>query len=284
MSLHSKALVISMSIGMPPQSKTLKAESEELEIKHRAEPSQVTAVAKLFAKQDLRGLQKVASAARRWFKDHTLPYGRSQGIIPAKTFFSFTQEIGNFRLDFEQQKRALLDNIETVLQNAQLANGTLFDRDNYPSLQELEKDIYFSIECNPVPSSNDYDKLADLTPEELEVLKNEAVLSSQNKMQSAIQDLFNRLLKTLLHAANKLRDDDEGMQIFRDTLVDNINRAVEAAEILNITDDDQLREFSSKVKELFDGVSASDLRRDPQLRKETADKASELAKRITELF
>ena len=284
MSLHSKALLVSLSIGMPPQSKTLKTESELLELKHRAEPNQVSAVAKLFAKQDLRGLQRAATTARKWFKEHTLPYGRSQGIIPAKMFFSFTQELGSLRLDFEAQKRALIDNIEDVLQNAQLANGTLFDRNNYPSLQELEKDIYFSIECHPVPSSNDYDKLADLTPEELELLKNEAVLNSQNKMQSAIQDLFNRLLKTLLHAANKLQDDDEGMQIFRDTLVGNINKAVEAAEILNITDDNQLQEFTIKVKELFDGVSASDLRRNPQLRKETADKAAELAKRITELF
>ena len=93
MSLHSKGLIVSLSIGMPPQSKTLKGESEVLEHKHGTEPNQAVVVSKLFARQDIKGLQQAATQARNWFKEKTLSYGRGLGLIPAKQYFSFLQNL-----------------------------------------------------------------------------------------------------------------------------------------------------------------------------------------------
>ena len=285
MSLYNKALLVSLSIGMPPMSKTLKAQSEKIEFENRTEPNQATVVTKLFARQDTKGLQQAASKARKYFKEKSLPYGRSLGIIPAKNYFNFLQDIGNFRLEFNTEKENIIRNIEEVIANARAANGDLFDRNNYPSIAELEANIYFSIEANPVPATNDYDKLADLTPEEIELLKKEAVLSNQSKLESAMQDLFGRLMKGLIHAAERLKDDDNGeMQIFRDSLIGNIGKAVEAAETLNIEDNDQLQQFTDKIKDVFDGLSAQELRTNSQLRKETAAKAADIAQKMSELF
>ena len=227
----------------------------------------------------------VSQEVRKYFKEKTMTYGRSLGIIPAKNYFNFLQDIGNFRLEFNTEKENIIRNIEEVIANARAANGDLFDRNNYPSIAELEANIYFSIEANPVPATNDYDKLADLTPEEIELLKKEAVLSNQSKLESAMQDLFGRLMKGLIHAAERLKDDDNGeMQIFRDSLIGNIGKAVEAAETLNIEDNDQLQQFTDKIKDVFDGLSAQELRTNSQLRKETAAKAADIAQKMSELF
>lgn len=284
MSLHNKALVVTLSLGMPPQSKTLRGESDKLASEHRAEVNQAVVVAKLFAKADLRGLQRVSSEVRNWFKEKTLPYGRGQGLIPATQYFTFMQDLGTFRLRFNEAKQDLIDNIEVILSNAQSVSGTLFDRANYPSLNELDSSIYFSIECNPVPAANDYDKLADLTPEELEVLKREAVVNAQSKVNVAIQDLFKRLLKSVSHAAERLKDDDGGAKIFHNTLIGNINKAVDAAETLNVEDDDELKRLTAMVKDIFDGINPDELRRDADLRRNTAAKAEEIASKISELF
>lgn len=285
MALHDKALLVTLTIGMPPQSKSLKGESELLEIKHQTEPSQTQVVNKLFAKSDIKPLQQAANKARIWFKEKTLPYGRSMGLIPTSRYYDFLQELGTYRLEFNEQKQALIDNIEDVLHRAQVANGSLFNRNNYPSLAELQDKIYFAFEVHPVPSSNDYDKLADLTPEQIETLKQEAVINSRTKTKSAIEDLFKRLVGGLEHAANRLQDDDNGhKKIFHDTLVSNIHKAVEAAETLNIEDDEQLKDMTEKVKSIFEGLTADDLRRDTKLRKETADRAAELANKMSEIF
>lgn len=281
MSLHSKALLVSLTIGMPPMSKTLKAQSEKIEFENRTEPNQATVVTKLFAKQDTRGLQQVATRARKYFREKTITYGRSFGIIPAKNYFSFLQDMGNFRLEFNTEKENIIRNIEEVIANARAANGDLFDKNNYPAVWELEENIFFKITCQPVPAANDYDKLADLTPEEIETLKREAVLDTQSKLESAVKDLFGRLLKGLIHAAERLGDEDK---VFHASLIGNIHKAIESAETLNIDDNVELKKFTDAVKELFDGISASDLRTDSKLRKETATKASDLAQKMSELF
>ena len=281
MSLHSKALLVTLSIGMPPMSKTLKEKSIDLEIQHRTEPNQAAVVSKLFAKSDIKDLQNAAARARQYFKVKTLPFGRAMGIIPASQYFNFLQEMGNFRLDFESAKEDIIKNIEDILRNAEAANGTLFNKEHYPAVWELEENIFFKITCQPVPAANDYDKLADLTPEEIETLKREAVLDTQSKLESAVKDLFGRLLKGLIHAAERLGDEDK---VFHASLIGNIHKAIDSAETLNIDDNAELKKFTDAVKELFDGISASDLRTDSKLRKETAEKASDLAQKMSELF
>lgn len=284
MSLSKKALLVDLTIGMPPQTCSYKEEADEISMKHRSDPAQARVVGRLFAKQDIKPLQQVSQQARAWFKEKTLPYGRSRGIIPAKRYWDFMQEIGAFRLQFNSAKAALINNMEDVLANAQAVNGTLFDRSLYPSLAELESKISFSIECHPVPAANAYDQLAELSPQEIEKLKEEAVINTQTKYNEAIKSLFERILKSLIHAVERLTDDDKGGKIFRGTLITNIEAAIEAAETLNIENDEQLAKLSASVRSVFDGISADDLRRSKQLRKSTAEKAEDLVKKISDIL
>ena len=233
----------------------------------------------------MKGLQQAAGAARNRFKELTLPFGRGQGLIPTARYFDFLEEMTKLKNTFEGEKDYILDNIQKVLRNAADANGSLYDPNNYPSLGDLRDAIYFSIEVNPVPASNAFYELTNLSPEEIEVLKNEAVLTAQNRTEVAMKDLFSRLLKTLNHTAERLTDEKTGeRKIFHDTLVTNIKKAVTAAETLNLTDDATLKELTESVKEIVEGLSVHELRKDSELRKETAAKAAELAAKIEDLF
>lgn len=285
MSIHQKGLLVSLQIGSIPQSKKVRRASEKLERDNNTAPKQAAVVSRLFAKQDIKGLQSVVSAARTKFKDLTLPYGRGQGLIPSNKYFDFLEEMTSLKAQFEAERRYLLDNIEGILKNAEEVNGSLFDRNNYPELGDLSEAMYFSIEVNPVPAANEFDKLADLTPEEIEVLKREAVINANSKTEAAIRDLFERLFKTLQHAADRLTDEESGeCKIFRNTLIGNIEKALHAAETLNINDDEGLKSLTEEVKRVIVDLTADDLRKDKELRKETAQKAADLASKIGDLF
>ena len=285
MSIHTRGLLVSLVIGMPPQSKKIMAASEKVELDNGTAPNQAAVVSRLFAKEDVRELQKAATAARAFFKKTTLPYSRGVGLMNAANYFEFLSSMTMYKEAFEREKNRIVDNMEQVLENASRVNGDLFDMKHYPSMLELQENIMFHIEVTPVPMANDFDKLADLSPDEIEKLQQEAVLSQQSKTQAAMRDLFERLLTTLKHAAERLSDDETGgCKIFRDTLVSNIEEAIIAAETLNITDDEELKKLSDEVKEIIDGVTAAELRKDVTLRKETARKSQELASRIESLF
>ena len=285
MSISEKALLMTLTIGMPPASRKVKPESERLEKEKGTAKNQAAVVAKLFARQDIEPLNKVSGAARRRFRELTIAYGRSSGLVPTVRYFDFMTEIGAFRREFEAERDELLSNFKDALGRAEEVNGGLFDVNNYPDYETLASQMYFSIECTPVPTENDYDRLSDLTPEQIEVLKREAVVTAQSKTQAAMRELFERLFKSVKHMAERLSDEETGDQkIFRDTLIDNVNKAIAAAETLNITDDTELVELTQNIKEAIDGITAPDLRRDAELRRTTAEKAKEIADRLSELL
>jgi hypothetical protein len=286
MSIHNKALLANITIGMPPVTKKIRTRSEELESEHHTERNQVSVISKLFSQEDIGPLQKISNAARTRFREITLPYGRSQGLVPTSNYFDFLAEMGNYKRAYEEERDTILRNISSILANAAVVNGNLYDPNNYPGYEEMAGRMYFSIDVTPVPAANDYDKLADLTPEQIEVLKREAVITNNSLLEAAMQDLIERLLKSVKHAASRLTDDEvTGEQkIFKDTTISNIDKALEAVKTLNIEDNESLVEIAAQVESLFGTVSANDLRRDANLRKETAAKAAELAAKIGELF
>lgn len=53
---------------------------------------------------------------------------------------------------------------------------------------------------------------------------------------------------------------------------------------LNITDDNQIAALVQEIKEVLEGVTAADLRKDMTLRHETASKADDLAKKIADFL
>lgn len=285
MSIAEKALLVNLTIGLPPASKKVKGASEQIETEKLTAKNQASVVSRLFARQDVQELSRVATEARKRFHELVLPYGRSAGLVPTARYFDFMEEIGQFRRQFEAEKQDLLSNFKQALDNAAEANGKLFDINNYPSYAEMEDRIFFSIEITPVPTGNEYDQLADLTPEQIENLKREAIITNQSKAEDAMKALYDRLFKTVKHVGERLTDEETGDQkVFRDTLLTNLEKALEAAETLNITDDNDLKQLAQEVREVIAGVTANDLRRDAELRRETATKAKDIATRIGELF
>lgn len=285
MSIYEKALLVSLQIGCPPQAKKVKGASEEVEVNKKTAPKQAAVVTKLFAKEDVKDLISTANAARARFKELTLPWGRGVGLVPTARYMDFLEEMRTIKAAFDSEKKRLLDDFSNILANAATVNGDLFDLKNYPQYEDMRDSMYFSIEAMPVPAANEYDKLSGLSKEELAKLKEEAVISAQSRTEDAIKDLFKRMLVTLTHAAERLAPaEDGGLNVFKDTLLSNIHKAVIAAETLNITDDNQIAALVQEIKEALEGVTAADLRKDMTLRHETASKVDDLAKKIADFL
>ena len=281
MSIHQKALLVSLSIGTPPQSRKIRGASEEVELSKKTAKKQASVVSRLFAKDDLSEILSIAGEARRVFKEKTLPWGRGVGIIPTNKYFDFLEEMRNLKERFNSERDAILGNFAEVLRNAATVNGDLFDLANYPAYDEMQGTMYMTIDVTPVPDVNEYDKLAGLTEEELNKLKEEAVISVSDRTGAAVKDLFSRLFKTLQHAAERLQPGEDGtQQTFRDSLLLNIERAIEAAETLNINDDAEIVDLTVEARKAIDGITAAELRTNLTLRGETAAKVEELAKKV----
>ena len=285
MSIAKTALLISLSIGMPPQSKKIAKKSEQIEIEEGTAKRQASVIAKLYAKEDITGLQQACTAARQMFKERTLPWGRGMGLLPVSQYMSFMEDIRKCKAAFEMESKSIIDNIDEILHNAQIVNGGLFDQANYLSRQELEESMYFTIEATTVPTENNFDQLAGLSEEEVSSLKAEAVAGANARTEGAVKELFARLFTSLQHAADRLTKEDDGSyRVFRDSLISNIEKAVIAAETLNVTGNEQINELVIEAKAMIEGLTPSELRKDEGLREQTRAAAESLSKRIGEFL
>lgn len=285
MSLTTRAILVSLSIGMPPQSKKITRKTEQVEREEGTAKNQAAVITKLYAKEDVSDLQKAANSARQMFRELTLPWARGVGLIPVNRYMAFMEDMRQAKAAFDTEAKYILGNIDNILQNAAAVNGGLFERKNYPAYQELEDAMYFSIEATPVPAANNFDELAGLSEEDIEKLKAEAVVTEHSRTESIIKDLFSRLFTSLQHAAERLDTTETGEQkIFRDTLLENIEKAVVAAETLNVTDNAEMASIVQEVKKALDGITASDLRKDLALRAQTKEAVENIVKKVEEFL
>ena len=65
---------------------------------------------------------------------------------------------------------------------------------------------------------------------------------------------------------------DGGKKIFRDSTLNNLKDVVKVAESLNFKGDKKLSRVVEKLKEESEGLTAENLRNDPELRSQTREK------------
>lgn len=281
MSIYENCLLVSLSVSMPPQTRKAKRASNGIARKYNTVQGRAGVVKSLFSRKDLKPLTDSRNAADKYMKEHTLPFGSHQRILPADQFFKFSEEMGNLIGEFDHQKQRFLSTYFLALSRAEFELGELFDPNNYPSEAFLDNHIQMVIETSVVSPSNAFDRIAGFSEEETAKLKEKALKQQAEKLEGAMKSLVQRLLKTLRHAVSRLSVEDA---VFRNTLVSNIHESVEAIRGLNLTGDKELNTLADKVEEIIQGLSAEDLRKDKGLRKETVEEAKEVIEKLADYF
>jgi hypothetical protein len=279
--LHTNAILVRLSIKMPPQTKLARSASDDVEVKYHTARHRARVNKSLFSKQDIQPLQKMANKVRTMFNILSLPYDQLNRIIPSTQYFDFVEKISELTDEFDVKRKKFLDDYHISLMRSEVELGDLFNVNDYPTPNELEGRVHLSIESDVIPPTNAFDELTGLSDEAIEELKSKAQAGQQAKVGDALKDLFHRLLTAVGRAATKLSDGDA---IFRDTLIGNIEGAITAVETLNLTGNQELADLAKEAKAIVEGLSAQDLREDEILREETAESARELAAKMEEFF
>ncbi len=279
--LNESCILVGLKIGMPPQTRLAREASEEVGAKYKTAKNQARVSKSLFSKKDINPLQKVAGRARALFNELSLPYDVGFRITPCEKYFEFAEEISAMASEFDTKKMEFLRNYHITLMRAEQELGDLFREGDYPEQSELDDKIYLTIESRVLPPVTAFDDLVGITPEDIEELKKQAVASQQAKIEDALKDLFKRIFKSLDRAAVKLASKDS---TFRDSLVGNIEAALDAAESMNLTGNPDLISLTDEVRHILAGITPNTLRHDKELRAKTATETKELVDRMGEFF
>lgn len=267
-SLQSSAMLLSIHISMYTGRKADKKTRQEVVSDKGANSKSAASVYKsLFAGDtDLEAINSFQAKARRDIAAMTLPWSDSgTRLVSTRNFFEVSKALTTMRQEFNTLVRTFVDNYALKVSNAAFALGDLFDRNEYPDPIDIAHKFAFSFSFEPVPSTNDF--RVDLHNEAVEMLQQHYNNTTQQRLEAAMQDVWERVIDEVSKLRDKMIVPEEGKRprIFASTL-EGFKDLVGSLHALNITNDPKLEEARAQIQSALEPVDIDSLRDSDEVR------------------
>jgi len=225
----------------------------------------------LAGRTELDIIQQAVGRARQFVYDNTAPWSDSGlRLLPTVNFMKFTERMNDFEEEMEALVKAFVVIYPTLITAQALALGDMFKRDDYPSANEMMTKFSFRVNYMPVPSSGDF--RVDVGNQAQAELKARLESLTQERIDSAMADVRERLSTHLKRMSDRLTTDYIGGEAkqrrFHDTLVDGALELCDLTKALNVTNDLALETARSQLEQLLVGVTPTDLRKNEAIRQD----------------
>jgi hypothetical protein len=225
----------------------------------------------LAGRTELDIIQQAVGRARQFVYDNTAPWSDSGlRLLPTINFMKFTERMNDFEEEMETLVKAFVVIYPTLITAQALALGDMFKRDDYPSANEMMTKFSFRVNYMPVPSSGDF--RVDVGNQAQAELKARLESLTQERIDSAMADVRERLSTHLKRMSDRLTTDYIGGEAkqrrFHDTLVDGALELCDLTKALNVTNDVALETARSQLEQLLVGVTPADLRKNEAIRQD----------------
>ena len=225
----------------------------------------------LAGRTELDIIQQAVGRARQFVYDNTAPWSDSGlRLLPTVNFMKFTERMNDFEEEMEALVKSFVAIYPTLITAQALALGDMFKRDDYPTANEIMTKFSFRVNYMPVPSSGDF--RVDVGNQAQAELKARLESLTQERIDSAMADVRERLVTHLKRMSDRLTTDYVGGEAkqrrFHDTLVDGALELCDLTKSLNVTNDMALEGARSQLEQLLVGVSPTDLRKNEAIRQD----------------
>jgi hypothetical protein len=225
----------------------------------------------LAGRTELDIIQQAVGRARQFVYDNTAPWSDSGlRLLPTVNFMKFTERMNDFEEEMEALVKAFVVIYPTLITAQALALGDMFKRDDYPTANEMMTKFSFRVNYMPVPSSGDF--RVDVGNQAQAELKQRLESLTQERIDSAMADVRERLSTHLKRMSDRLTTDYVGGEAkqrrFHDTLVDGALELCDLTKALNVTNDTTLETARSQLEQLLVGVTPADLRKNEAIRQD----------------
>lgn len=261
--------------------------TDEVSTRHDAEPGAGHYTKQLVSRKALHGVMKQASAARTAHRILTLPWGEDgTRILTTAGYQGYTEAMYQARIRFEGAVEAFLSEYpEGHLAEARQRLKTMFNKDEYPPLEEIKERYKLDVEIMPVPEKTDF--RAQLSNESVKTITKDIERRTKEKLQQALNNVFERVKDVTGNMAERLRafkphpgvGRAEG--IFRDTLVSNVKELADLLPMLNLTEDPRIDRLRDQLLNELTVYPPQQLREDTKAREATARKAEAVLAKVS---
>ena len=276
MNLNDRALLVQLSVSQWTARKYDKKVTQDIAIaNHTTMDAGRYNKALLPMNDSLDNVHKKTTYIRTKFYDNTLPWGiEGTMMLPTANYLNFMTEFRREHNEWEHLVNVFLIDYPTLVDNAKRVLNTMYNDDDYPSVDVIKDKFKMDMAIFPVPST---DFRVQIASDELTRIQQDVEVRVKQAQQKAITEVWTRLYDRVKNMADKLADPKS---IFRDTLVENLREQCNMLSRLNFTDDPNLETMRQQVE---DGLlkHPEALRNNPDLRSDTALEAKSIMDKMS---
>ena len=220
----------------------------------------------------LDSVVKYAASVRLWHLKHTLPWSDSGArLVTMAGFVDYKQRLSEHERNFNALVSSFIAAYPTLISAAAFQLGELFNRDEYPSAEDIAKKFSFGYTFSPVPTAGDF--RIDINEEAKRELISQYENSFNSRVGAAMRDACGRLHECLSHMSERLSAKDDGTRkIFHSTMLTNAQELVELLSYLNVTKDPKLEDARKALAETLLQADLSTLKESDEARASTKNK------------
>jgi hypothetical protein len=268
------AILVDLFIAVYSGRKQDKRTQEEVTNAKGAASKRAASVYKsLFAEcRELDDINKFQARARQMHYKLTLPWSDSgTRIIPVSEFTAYKETMSKYEEEFYDLVGAFLDKYDTLVAAAAFQLGTLFDRREYLTREQVRNRFSFNVATSPLPTAGDF--RLDIEAEVQQDLVDMYEKRMSDQVAKANQDAWTRLYEVLARMSDRLTVDEDGKKRkFHDTLVSNAEELCDLLTRLNVAGDPSLERARGRLQDALVGVSPDALRKEDSTRTEVKQK------------
>lgn len=228
---------------------------------------------------ELEDVRRKAGEARNWFHLQTSPWAdNGDRLLAMPNFADFKPRIINFRQEFYAARDVFCGRYTQIISQQAFTMGALFNREDYPSEEEVARKFSFNYTYCPVP----LDWRVDADEETKRELEEHYKKVYNDRLEGVTKDLWDRLHVCLTHMNERLTDSATGeRKVFRDSLLDNAVELCGLLTRLNINNDPKLEAARKQLESAVCNIDVKDLRDSVGARKEVQVQVVDILKKFS---
>jgi len=278
--LSKKAMLVTLSTSCWTGRVTDKITGKEVCENKRADEKAGNFTKAIIEKEHFKPIRSILTEARRYHNEITLSWNdNGQRILPSSLYGDYMATMRSLQTDLEQEISAFEAKYPNLVNDATYWLGDLFDRDAYPEPNEIKSKFSIEIDIAPIPSSDDF--RVQISDQEKAKVKQSIARALKEKHAKAMKRVWERVYVVVEKFHQKMVDEKA---VFRNSLIDNIKSLVDLLPELNLSNDQELASMTQSLKENIYDYDPNELRKDPEVRKEAADKTRQILDNLQGLY
>jgi hypothetical protein len=279
MSISSSALLAELNISIWTANKLDKGATDSVLASNSASSGSAQVRKNLMAGTNKR--KKIAdygARARLYHNQTTLPWSdKGSRLLPTSLFMEYKQNMNTIERNMNAMIQDFFDSYDDLVLDAKLHLGSLFNANDYPSIDNLKDKFGFKLVFSPLPESNDF--RLDIPQMDMQELASKYESAFNDRLNDAMRENWDKLHKTLTHLSEKLtenEEDTESKKRYHDSLITNATELCGLLTHLNITKDPKLEEARRSLELTMLGVDIEDIKEHADVRQDVKSKVDEI--------